>query len=79
MPAGRPSSFPVGQLLDAVHDADGQLLAALRADIVVDHAFSGGEDDAALAVAVIVVLPLLGEELDRVEELRRVPGPQGVR
>ena len=55
----------VGEELDPVHHPDGQRLAALRAAAVAAAGLGGRQAHAAGAVAVEVVLALLGEELHR--------------
>ena len=55
----------IRQHLDAMLDADRDLLAAHRAAAAVRERFLRGEPHVALAVAVEVILAFLGEELDR--------------
>ena len=62
-PAPRPR--PVGELLHPVHHPHRQRLAAGRAAPLQAAGLRGLQPHAAGAVAVQVVLPLLGEELDR--------------
>jgi hypothetical protein len=56
---------PVGEILDPAEHAHGQRLAALRAPAAVAPGLRRLPVDAAGAVAVGVVLALLGEELER--------------
>ena len=56
---------PVRQILDPVHDADRQRLAAHRAAPPVLPGLAGREADVAMAVPVQVVLALLGKEFQR--------------
>src|SRR5690606_8607373 len=75
--SGRPRAVrPVRQLLDAREHASRERLAARGAAPFPLTRFPWGEAHAACAVPVEVVLPLLGEELDRAEEARWVAAAQ---
>ena len=56
---------PVREVLDAMHHADRERLAAHRTQAVVRAGLAGGEPDIAVAVPVQVVLALFGKELQR--------------
>jgi len=52
---------PVRQLFNAMHHAHGQLLMALRTEVLVVPCLTGGEDNPAIAVPVVMILPSSGK------------------
>ena len=56
---------PIGEIFDPVHDAHRQRLAAHRAQALALPGLARREADFAVAVAVQMILPLLGKELQR--------------
>ena len=65
----------VGQFFHAMLHADGQLFAAYRTQTAAHGAFTRRQAHAAAAVTVQMVLPLLGEKLDRAgKSLSRADG-----
>ena len=61
---GTETVFPVRKLRNTVHHAHGHLFAADRAAVIVLHGLFRREAHPAVPVAVVMVFPLFGEELD---------------
>jgi hypothetical protein len=70
----RRLSPAVGERLDAAEDADGHGAAAHRAAPALGQRFARGKLHAAFAVAVEVILALLGKEFDGAD--KTLPGLQ---
>src|SRR3990167_2224764 len=61
--------LPVGEIVNPVHDADGDRLSADRAEPLAPLSLGRAPPDAAFAVAIVVVFSLCGKKLDREEKL----------